>query len=178
MGARPEQQLALNFLAAVHDLWIQHPGTYQVEESVDDLVPALAQMCIKALASDVRDDDSTRHEQQMRIDGILTDGDQVVKGGPDQPSLTLRDTLNKAIHGIPAAVEVRDDGIWLRFNNSSANEGWTEVRFSGTQLLKQLEAVLYKHRNQGAEEREREIRRFLATLGVERFLPHASDLAW
>ena len=27
MGARPEQQLALNFLAAIHDLWLAHPGT-------------------------------------------------------------------------------------------------------------------------------------------------------
>jgi hypothetical protein len=30
VGARPEQQLALNFLAAVHDLWVQqHPRTYR-----------------------------------------------------------------------------------------------------------------------------------------------------
>ena len=60
MGARADQQLALNFLAAVHDLWAQHPGTHSVVERSDDLVSALAQMCIKALASDVRDDSSTR----------------------------------------------------------------------------------------------------------------------
>ena len=58
MGARPEQQLALNFLTAVHTLWIQHPGTYHVRETTEDIVPALAHMCIKALASDVRDDDA------------------------------------------------------------------------------------------------------------------------
>ena len=177
MGARPEQQLALNFLAAVHSLWVQHPGTYQVAESVDDLVPALAQMCIKALATDVRDDDSTRQEQQMHIDGVLMDGDRVIKGGPDQPSLTLRETLNKAIHGMPVAVEVQDGCVWLHFSSSSPGESWTEVRFSGTQLLERLEAALYKHRNARAEEREREIGQFLAAFGVERFLPQANDLA-
>jgi hypothetical protein len=55
MGARPEQQLTLNFLTALHGLWVQFPGNYTVEESIDDLVPALAQMCIKALAADIRD---------------------------------------------------------------------------------------------------------------------------
>jgi hypothetical protein len=79
MGARPEQQLALNFLAAVHDLWVQHPGTYSVEERTDDLVPALTQMCIKALASDVRDDDSTAHKQDMHIDGALVNGSRIIR---------------------------------------------------------------------------------------------------
>ena len=171
MGARPEQQLALNFLAAIHDLWLAHPGTYHVEESLDDLVPALAQMCIKALASDVRDDDSTQQVQQMPIDGVLMNGDRAVGGNAGRQQLTLRDALNKVIHGTPVSIEVRDDEVWLHFGNSSVRETWTEVWFSGTQLLRQLEMALYKHRNERAEEREREIGRFLAVLGIERFLP-------
>jgi hypothetical protein len=55
MGARPDQQLALSFLSTLTTLWLRHPGTYKVEETDSDLVPALAQMCIKALAADVRD---------------------------------------------------------------------------------------------------------------------------
>jgi hypothetical protein len=171
MGARPEQQLALNFLAAVHDLWIQHPGTYTVEESADDLVPSLAQMCIKALASDVRDDDSAVDQLDMPIDGVLANGSQNLKGFDGLAPLTLREALNKIIHGIPVSVEVRDDDVKLHFRASSADNRWTEVWFSGTQLLKILGAVLYKHQTERAEVREREIGTFLNRLGAERFLP-------
>lgn len=171
MGARPEQQLALNFLAAVHALWIQHPGTYHVRETTDDIVPALAQMCIKALASDVRDDDARDQEQQAHIGGIIMNGDQIIKGGVGQPQLTLRDALNKIIHGTPVSVEVRDSAVWLNFSNSLNGDRWTKASFSGTQLLGCLDQVLYKHRNGQAEEREREIGQFLADLGFARFLP-------
>lgn len=105
MGARPDQQLALNFLAVVHELWVKNPGTYSVKESMDDLVPALAQMCIKALASDVRDNGSIAHMQGTHIDGVLANGSQVLKGYNGQRPLTLRDALNKIIHGTPTSVE-------------------------------------------------------------------------
>ena len=114
-----------------------------VEESLDDLVPALAQMCIKALASDVRDDDSTQQVQQMPIDGVLMNGDRAVGGNAGRQQLTLRDALNKVIHGTPVSIEVRDDEVWLHFGNSSVRETWTEVWFSGTQLLRQLEMAYF-----------------------------------
>lgn len=176
MGARPEQQLALNFLTAVHDLWIQHPGIYTVKESIEDLVPALAQMCIKALASDIRDDDSTKQKQDMEIDGVLVNGRRILKGRNGKPPLTLRVALNKIIHGTPTSVEVREDDVRLHFGNSSAGEGWTEVWFSGTQLLKQLDSVLYKHQTERTEEREREIGQLVADLGVGRLLPSTPSL--
>jgi hypothetical protein len=128
-------------------------------------------MCIKALASDVRDDDARDQERQARIDGFIMNGDQTIKGGVGQPQLTLRDALNKVIHGTPVSVEVRDNAIWLNFSNSLARESWTKASFSGTQLLGCLDRALYKHRNGQAEEREREIGQFLADLGVARFLP-------
>jgi hypothetical protein len=45
------------------DLWsrtpspprLTHPGSYKVEESDTDLLRALALMCLKALAADIRD---------------------------------------------------------------------------------------------------------------------------
>lgn len=175
MGARPEQQLALNFLTAVHTLWIQHPGTYHVRETTEDIVPALAQMCIKALASDVRDDDARVEERQAHIIGVVMNGDQTIIGGVGQPQLTLRDALNKIIHGTPVSVEVRDSKLWLNFSNSSDRESWTEASFSGTQLLAQLDRELHKHRTVQAQEREREIGQFLANLGVARFLPDEID---
>lgn len=128
-------------------------------------------MCIKALASDIRDDDSTKQKQDMEIDGVLMNGRRILKGCNGKPPLTLHDALNKIIHGTSTSVEVRDDDVRLHFSNSSVGESWTEVWFSGTQLLRQLDNVLYKHRNERTEEREREIRRLLVDLGVGRLIP-------
>lgn len=173
MGARPDQQLALNFLAVVHDMWRQHPGNYAVRESADDLVPALAQMCIKALASDIRDSDSASHVQRIPIRGVLMNDSQILAGDNELPALTFREVLNKIIHGTPVSVEVRDDDVRLHFKSSALGDRWTEVWFSGTQMLNQFGSILYKHRDRRAEEREREIRRLLIALGTESFLPSA-----
>ncbi|WP_143736912.1 hypothetical protein [Microbispora sp. GKU 823] len=171
MGARPEQQLALNFLDAIHRLWIQHPGSYTVRETIDDLVPALAQMCIKALAADVRDAPPA-DEQEIAIDGQLIQDD-----GATVP-LTLRDVVNKIIHGTPTLVEVRDREVLLHFRNNFAGgrnrvDKWTCAWFSGTNLLKKLNEELSKHEGPQVEKREREIAQLLETLGVDRFLPTA-----
>jgi hypothetical protein len=112
---------------------------------MDDLVPALAQMCIKALALDVRDDDSTVHKQRMPIRGVLMNDTQIPKGENGLPPLTLRDALNKIIHGTPTSVEVRDDDLRLYFSSTSPGESRTKVWFSGTQLLRQFDRMLYKH---------------------------------
>jgi hypothetical protein len=161
MGARPEQQLALNFLTALHGLWLKFPGSYIVEEGIDDLVPALAQMCIKALAADIRDGSSAASQQAIAIDGRIIETD-----GTENP-LNLRDVVNKIIHGTPTLVVVEDGVVQLHFRNNGAN-GWTEAWFSGTQLLQELGSKLYKH---PADRREHAIARFLQELGVERFLP-------
>jgi hypothetical protein len=170
MGARPEQQLALNFLAAIHDLWIQHPGRYIVAERADDLVAALAQMCIKALAADIRDDSSVAGKHDVRIIGRLANDGHILKGVGSAQPLTLDDVLNKIIHGTPTSVVVQDGAIQLHFQNSAADR-WTEAWFSGTQLLQELGNMLHKHQTDTAKTREREIAEFLEDLGIERFLP-------
>lgn len=152
-------------------MWVDHPGIYHVEEVTDDLVSALAQMCIKALASDVRDDKATGLAQRAVIDGFIMDGDTPIMGGIDQAQPTLRDALNKIIHGTPASVEVRDGIVWLNFRNSDPKDSWTMASFSGTQLLELLGAGLHKHRTRQAGDREREIADFIANLGARRFLP-------
>jgi hypothetical protein len=169
VGARPDQQLALNFLAVLHELWCEHPGSYVVQENADDLVASLAQMSIKALAADLRDGlpESTKGEE--------------VKGWLERPNgrvaLTLLDVLNKIIHGSPTGVEVEEGTIWLKFSNNTPAVGprWNEAVISATDVLRCLESSLHKHRGSPAEEREQQIKSFLESLGPRRFLPTQAD---
>jgi hypothetical protein len=161
MGAWPEQQLALNFLAAIHELWVENPGNYAVKESLDDLVPALAQMCIKALAADLRDELSPARQHQIVVDGRIVQADGTEKR-PD-----LRDVLNKIIHGRPILVVVEDGAVQLHFR-AYKDDSWTEAWFSGTQLLQVLARILFKHPPNG---REDAIALILEELGPKRFLP-------
>jgi hypothetical protein len=164
MGARPEQQLALNFLVAVHRLWLDFPGSYVVEESTNDLVAALAQTCIKALAADVRDGSSVASQRATVIDGRIVDAD-----GTEVP-INLREVVNKIIHGSPTLVVVTDGVIRLHFSNNKSGD-WIKAWFSATQVLDELNRELYKH---PPDEREDEISLFLQELGPERFLPTAA----
>jgi hypothetical protein len=168
MGARPEQQLTLNFLAALHGLWVNYPDRYIVEETVDDLVPALAQICIKALATEIREPppgippkEHIKHQREVPIEGriVNTDG--------SEESINLREVVNKIIHGTPTLVVVKDETVRLHFRNNDG-KGWTEAWFSGTQLLQVLGHELSKH---APGRREVEIAEFLRGLGEARFLP-------
>lgn len=164
MGARPEQQLALSFLAVVGSLWSQHPGTYKVVETDTDLLPALAQMCIKSLAADVRDG-VERHKQDRTMPGEL-----VYRDGR-RSELTIRDIVNKIVHGSPERIEVTDGDVRLYFvNNESGQAGWREMWFSGPAFSAALDDVLYKHRHK-APDRERRIADLLDRLGPSQFLP-------
>ena len=128
-------------------------------------------MCIKALAADVREDHSVQQMLEIPIDGVLMEGPRTLRGSNGRPPLRMRDALNKIIHGTPALIEVSRQEVRLHFTNRSDAEHWSEVWFSGTQLLKQLDTALFKHRTEGAEVRERQIETFLTSLGVGRFLP-------
>lgn len=55
MGARPDLRLTWSFLSAIAELSSAHHGTYAVADEADDLIPALAQISIKALAAEVRE---------------------------------------------------------------------------------------------------------------------------
>ena len=192
MGARPEQQLALNFLRAVNDLWIDHPGKYIVKEEAVDLVPALAQVCIKALATDLRDSSSPARQRGTPVNGCLLNSGRVVRSSDTLESLNLRDVVNKIIHGTPTEVEVRSGEVILHYKNSrparqnasarqtqfwrgsGEEDAWTDAWFSASEVLKVLEGRLYKHRSSRVAVREAEIQRLLSTLGFERFLQSGS----
>jgi hypothetical protein len=156
MGARPEQQLALNFLAAVQKLWLEHPATHSVQESADGFVPALAQMCIKSLSADLRDGLS-RHQREELVTGFLDNGKD------KNNMLSLGDVFDKIIHGTPVSVTVRDGQVWLRFRNNkiSTDYPWVHAEFSGTEVLERLEKLLHKHHGAKVAARERAIKDFL-----------------
>lgn len=164
MGARADQQLALSFLTTVMTLWMRHPGTYKVAETDSDLVPALAQMCIKALAADVRDGVEVARQRRPVV------GELAYRDGR-KSNLTVRDVVNKIIHGSPERVVVTADDVLLYFvNNDQGPDGWSEMWFSGRTFSEELDSLLYKHRHR-APERERRIAEFLNGLGEHMFLP-------
>jgi len=70
MGAQPDLRLTWSFLSAIAELWTAYPGTYKVADEAEDLIPALAQMSIKALAAEVRESVSPA-DQREPIQGEL-----------------------------------------------------------------------------------------------------------
>jgi hypothetical protein len=168
MGATPDQQLALNFLSVIHKLWVRHPGPHPVEEIEGDLVPALAQMCVKALAADVRDTIPIATQRSITIDGSLMNGDRLLKGADSANPLNLRDIVNKIVHATPTLVVVRDEVVYLHFRNATKDD-WTEAWFSGTRLIQQLGSVLHKRDGDRAQKQEQAIMQFIEKHGAQRF---------
>lgn len=169
MGAEPDLRLTWSFLSAVADLWSSHPGTYKVVDEAADLVPALAQMSIKALAAEVRES-VLEADQAEHIDGELRS-----PNGLATP-ITVRDVANKVVHGSPERVVVEANGeIRLYFVNSP-NEGgkdkWTECWFSAQSLIDALHRLLYV-RPHDSPERDQAVRSFIQRLGPERFCPRS-----
>lgn len=166
MGARPDLRLTWSFLSAIADLWSAHPGTYKVADEPEDLIPALAQMSIKALAAEVREN-VPEAEQAQPIDGELMSPDGL---GP----VTVRDVANKVVHGSPERVLVADNGeIRLYFVNSpneGSNARWTECWFSAQSFIGALHQLLYV-RPHDSPARDAAVQSFIERLGRERFLP-------
>jgi hypothetical protein len=85
--------------------------------------------------------------------------------------MTMRDVVNKIIHGSPERVVVTTDDVLLYFvNNDQGPDGWSEMWFSARTFSKEMDALLYKHHPR-APERERRIAELLDDLGEHRFLP-------
>src|SRR5258706_11106817 len=108
MGATPDQVLSIAVLTAFHVLWLQHPGTYDVRRTDDDILSAFPQIVLKAFAADLRDGHSVLSHP---VEGDLAGPDGIAK------PITMRDVLNKIIHGKPARIDVLETGIWLTFSN-------------------------------------------------------------
>jgi hypothetical protein len=166
VGAQPDLRLTWSFLSAIAELWSAHPGTYKVADEADDLIPALAQMSIKALAAEVRESVPLA-AQTERIEGELMSPDGVAS------PVTVRDVTNKVVHGSPERVVVEDGDIRLYFVNS-ANEvhtsRWTELWFSAPSFIGVMHRLLYV-RPHDSEPRDEAVRALILELGPDRFLP-------
>jgi hypothetical protein len=97
MGALTDLRLTWNFLHPVTEIWSSHPGTYKAADEAEDLIPALAQMCIRAFARGLRESVS-KSELNRSISGQLT------KQGGERLEVTLSDLANKVTHGSPGFV--------------------------------------------------------------------------
>lgn len=168
MGAQPDVRLTWSFLHAIASLWASHPGTYKVADQADDLVPALAQMCVRAFASEVRES-VPRPQQDVEVAGELT-----LRTG-ERRDVTLRDIANKVTHGSAERIVVRDEGdIRMYFVNSpsevESKSDWTEMWFSAVELIEILHGVLYIKPHDSSA-RDQSIQSFISRLGKSRFLP-------
>jgi hypothetical protein len=172
MGATPNQVLSIAVLLAFHELWLEHPGTYEVRPTGNDVLAALPQIFMKAFAADQRDNGFGPSVDAHRVEGELTASD----GNPT--SITVRDVLNKIIHGRPSKVEVLETTIWLTFTNvrpgPTPREAWTVARYSGTNLLQVLRAnAMNRGEEDQAVERAKQVLIEMRQLGEDRFLPTA-----
>jgi len=172
MGATPNQVLSIAVLVAFHELWLGHPGTYEVRPTENDLLAALPQIFVKAFAADQRDNGFGPEVDAHRVEGELITSD----GHPT--SITVRDVLNKIIHGRPSKIEVLETTVWLTFTNvrlgPTPREAWTVARYSATDLLHVLRAnAMNRDEERQAVERARQVIEDLRQLGEERFLPAA-----
>jgi hypothetical protein len=173
MGATPNQVLSMAVLLAFHELWLAHPGTYEVLPTDNELSAALPQIFIKAFAADQRENGFGPGVGAHHVEGELTASD----GSPT--TITVRDVLNKIIHGRASKVEVLETNIWLTFTNvrpgPTALEAWTVARYSGTNLLHVLRKnAMNRDEERQAVERSAQVLEDLRRLGEDRFLPTSS----
>jgi hypothetical protein len=166
VGAVPELRLTWSFLSALAELWSAHPGTYKVRDEAEDLIPALAQMSIKALAAEVRESVSTVDQRQQIV------GQLVLPGGVTT-AVTIRDVANKIVHGSPDRVEVYEGDIRLYFVNSPNEAGtgrWVELWFSAPSFISAMHRLLHM-KPHDSRRRDEGVRDLIAQLGADRFLP-------
>ncbi len=166
MGAQPDLRLTWSFLSAIAGLWSQHPGSYKIEDEADDLIPALAQISIKALAAEVRGS-IPRADQQEGVEGELSLSDGTVR------RVTVRDIANKIVHGSPDRVVVDGGDVRLHFVNSrndAGTDGWVELWFSAQSFVRVMHRLLHVAPHDSAR-RDQQVQEFILGLGPERFLP-------
>jgi len=54
MGATLQQDLAINFLAALKSIWSEHSGTYEVDEETEDLLRISFPRLLRLLCAGLR----------------------------------------------------------------------------------------------------------------------------
>jgi hypothetical protein len=115
MGAPPEQDLAINFLAALNNIWSGHSGTVQLTET-EELLPTLAQITIRWLAATAREQ-VDRGRREFDVKGNVRRGASEVQPSDafrdSRPDVPLREALNRIVHSEPQWVSVQDGEVVL-----------------------------------------------------------------
>lgn len=114
MGATAQQDFAINFLAALNNIWSERSGTFQVTET-EQLLPALAQITIRWLAATAREQvDRERRELVVRGDVRWGSGDvQPTDAFRNRRDVPLRDALSHIVHAEPEWVSVHSGEVIL-----------------------------------------------------------------
>jgi hypothetical protein len=175
MGAPPEQDLAINFLAALNNIWSEHSGTFQIT-GTEELLPTLAQITIRWLAAMAREQ-VDRDQRDLDVKGNVRWGVAEVQPSDafrDRHDVRLQESLNRIVHSEPEWVSVRDGEVLLcwtytpRYRTDSEDDRPYCAYFFASSLIEAIRRALYsEERRRGqVEELERMLRTDRAYAGL------------
>jgi len=180
MGATVQQDLAIDFLEALNNIWAEQSGLFQVAET-EELLPGLAQITIRWLAATAREQ-VDRQRQDRGVRGGVQWG-----AGDVQPSdaflnrrdISLREALNRIVHAEPTWIFVQDREVVLCWKytpyyvSDSENDEPYCAYFLSASLIAAVRRALYseERRFHQVAELEQKLRTESAYAGL---LPHGT----
>lgn len=108
MGATLEQDLAINFLDALKNIWSEKSGTWEVEQT-DNPLRALTHITIRWLAATAREE-VKRSGRYLEARGRIIYSNARVQSTDafrNRENVSLLEALNKIVHGEPQWVSVQ-----------------------------------------------------------------------
>jgi hypothetical protein len=153
MGATIEQDFAINFLAALYNIWAEQSGTFQVAET-EDFLPALAQITTRWLAATARER-ADRQRRDLVVRGNVQQGAESVQPTDafrNRRDVQLREALNSIIHAEPDWVSVQDGEVivcWKytpRWNANPETDRPYCAYFLADSLIAAVRSALYSEK--------------------------------
>jgi hypothetical protein len=183
MGAPPEQDLAINFLAALNNIWSEHSGTVQLTETAE-LLPTLAQITIRWLAATAREQAGRGRRPELDVKGNVRWGASEVQPSDafrdSRPDVPLREALSRIVHSEPEWMSVQDEEVLLcwkytpRYDADPEKEPPYCAYFFASSLIEAIRRALYSEERRRGQvtELEQMLRTDRAYAGL---LPPESD---
>jgi len=164
MGATLEQDLAINFLDALKNIWSEQSGTWDVEE-IDDPLRALTHITIRWLAAMAREE-VKRNQSYREVRGRIIYNSASVQSADafrNREYVSLLEALNKIVHGEPQWVSVHSGEVILCWkfipglsSRGEENRPYTAY-FLADSLLSEVRHALYSHTDRRSQVLELEI---------------------
>jgi hypothetical protein len=183
MGATAQQDFAINFLAALNNIWAEQSRTFQVAET-EELLPGLAQIAIRWLAATAREQ-MDRQRQDLVVRGGVQWGAGDVQPSDafrDRRDVPLREALNHIVHAESTWVSVQTGEVVLCWkctpyyvaDSDSENDEPYCAYFLADSLIAAVRRALYseEQRFHRVSELEQKLRTESAYAGL---LPPALD---